>query len=101
MIDKAIDLASIAHVEDEQILGMRTRWNDVFGCGEFQVGAGARQVEHHAAITVMIGESSDLGQPKTIAVERDHVVQTTGLASYPYLHSVDPRRPSEHVHDAL
>jgi hypothetical protein len=64
------------NIEDQQIVQAR-RWagTAVSMMCEFQVVGTSRQTEHHAIVSVVIGETIEFGEAKAIPVKVDDLLQ--------------------------
>ena len=56
--------------------------------GELEVRIGSRHPQEHAVVAVVIAEVADLGQPETVAVERDDIVQALRVPGHAQLRIV-------------
>jgi hypothetical protein len=68
--------------------------------GELQVVARAGHAEQHPAVAGVPGEPFQLGQPETVPVERDQLVEPVGRARDAHLTGRQQGRPWRRVHGA-
>ena len=71
----------VPQIQHEQRLRMRHRGSVPASRGQLEMRAGARYLQEHAVIAVVVAKPADLGQAKPVAVEPDDRVQPVGVAS--------------------
>ena len=80
------DRSFVVEVEHEQVLRVRLGGAMLAARGELEVGVGARKVEEHAVVAIVVGEPPELGQPNSIAVGRHDRIEVVGVPGNTYVH---------------